>query len=185
MENKKQTQVTDQNRKDFQAALHQHAGTFDISTLAEQTIIAVDCQGHKYQLLHPSKSVLALETMSNVLDFRIPKDQFYKFVDDRQYNKLGWPKVDVKDCAVLFDCSPILKYRTVEEISLILDEVSNRYLPTTIVVNLNLMHVDDNRLADRFYNMAKLRLSLYVVQEFSYNANAKSLLVKLHRKVTV
>ena len=185
MEHKKQTQITDQNRKEFQETLYQQTSAVDISVLSERTIIAADCQGHKYQKLYPTKNVLALETMSNVRDFQIPKEQFYRLIDNRQYHKLGWPKIDINDCAVLFNCSPILKYRTVEEISSILDEVSIRYLPTTIVVNLNLMHVDDNRLSDRFYNMSKLRLNMYVVQEFLYNADTKSLLVHFHRKTTI
>lgn len=185
MEHKKQTQITDRNRKEFQETLYQQTSAVDIGVLHEQTIIAADCQGYKYQTLYPDKTVLALETMSNVRDFCIPKEQFYKLIDNRQYHKLVWPKIDIKDCAMLFDCSPILKYRTVEEISLTLDEASNRYLPTTIIVRLNLMHVDDNRLADRFYNMSKFRLGLYVVHEFAYNANTKSLLINFHRKTAI
>lgn len=183
MEQKTQTQITDQNRNAFREQLYQQNNTVDIGQLTESTVIAIDCQGYRYQAQYPSKTVLPLETMTNVVDFRIPKQQFYKFIDNRQSDRLGWPKVDAENCAVLFDCSPILKYRTVKEISLILSEVSNRYLPSTIIVNLNLMHVDDSRLTDRFYNMAQIQLDQYVVQEFVYKADHKSALIKFSRKV--
>jgi hypothetical protein len=183
MENKKQTQITDQNRDEFRKQLYQMCGTFDINKLKEQTVIAVDCQGHTYQMSYPSKTILALETMSNVLDFQIPKQQFYRFIDNRQYNKLVWPKVDVENCAVVFDYSPILKYRSIEEISSILNEVGKRYLPSTIVINLNLLYIDGTRLTDRFYDMARIKLDMYVVQEFEYHTEQKNLLIEFCRKI--
>jgi hypothetical protein len=183
MENKKQTQITDQNCDEFRKQLYQMCGTFDINKLKEQTVIAVDCQGHNYQMSYPSKTILALETMSNVLDFQIPKQQFYRFIDNRQYNKLVWPKVDVENCAVVFDYSPILKYRSIEEISSILNEVGKRYLPGTIVINLNLLYIDGTRLTDRFYDMARIKLDMYVVQEFEYHVEQKNLLIEFCRKI--
>ena len=163
--------------------MYQQNNTVDIDQLTESTVIAIDCRGYLYQTQYPSKTVLALETMSNIVDFRIPKQQFYKFIDNRQSDRLGWPKVDAANCAVLFDYSPILKYRTAKEISSMLREVSDRYLPSTIIVNLNLMHVDDSRLTDRFYNMAQIQLDQYVVQEFVYKADQKSVSIKFSRKV--
>jgi hypothetical protein len=183
MEQKTQTQITDQNRDAFREQLYQQKSTVDIGQLTESTVIAIDCRGYLYQVQYPSKTVLALETMSNVADFRIPRQQFYKFIDNRQSDQLGWPKVDAANCAVLFDYSPILKYRTAKEISSMLREVSDRYLPSTIIVNLNLMHVDDSRLTDRFYNMAQIQLDQYVVQEFVYKADQKSVSIKFSRKV--
>ena len=158
-------------------------GTFNINKLKEQTVIAVDCQGYNYQMSYPTKTILALETMSNVLDFQIPKQQFYRFIDNRQYDKLGWPKVDVKDCALLFHFSPILKYRSIEEISSIMNEVSKQYSPNTIVINLNLLYIDGTRLTDRFYDMARIKLDMYVVQEFVYHAEEKNLLIEFCRKI--
>jgi hypothetical protein len=183
MEQKTQTQITEQNRNAYREQLYQQNSTVDIGRLTETTVIAIDCQGYRYQAQYPSKTVLALETMSNVADFCIPRQQFYKFIDNRQYNQLGWPKVDAANCAVLFDCSPILKYRSVKEISQLLSEVSNRYLPSTMIVNLNLMHVDDSRLTDRFYNMSQIQVDQCVVQRFVYDADQKSLLIEFCRKI--
>jgi hypothetical protein len=84
---------------------------------------------------------------------------------------------------VLFDCSPILKYRSIEEISSILNEISERYLPNTIVINLNLIFVDSTPLTDRFYDMARIKLDMYVVQEFVYCAEEKTLLMEFRRKI--
>lgn len=183
MEQKRQTQVTDANSNEFQKNLYQP--TVDLDQLTEKTIIAIDCQGWHLQELYPNKTVLGLETQFNIVDFKLTRKQFYQAIDSRNYDKLVWPKLEVNNAAVIFDHSPVLKYRSPSEINNILNTVCQQYRPNSLVVKLNLMHVDDNRLTDRFYNLTQFRIESYVVHEFSYTANAKDLAMKFYRAVDI
>lgn len=182
MQNRKQTQITQNNRDNFRSHLNQSQQLADLSQLAEKNILAIDCNGSEYTSLYPDKNVLCLETMTNIRDFAIPKDKFYRVIDNRQHN-LVWPRIDVNNCAVLFNYSTIMKYRSIEEIAGILETVGEKYQPTTIVANMHLMHIDSDRLTDRFYDLAQIQLGMYVVREFNYSTHNRTLMTIFARRV--
>jgi len=178
----KQTQVTDQNRDQFYKQVYPHQlglkqQLINIDQFDTKNVVAIDCCGWYYRDLFSEKNVLSVDPIKAALEFKLPKDKIYKLVDNRIDDKLTWPKIDVTDCTVLFDRSPILKYKTLNELTSIFDAVVETYQPKYLVVKLNTVFIDSNRLTDRFYDLATIRVKNNVVEEFCYNTRSDQLYI--------
>ena len=188
METKQQTKVTDQNKINFFHTVYHHQSDskndlVDLDSIDQSTIILIDCCGWHYKKLFPQKSIIGLETIKTVKDFELDRTYFDRLIDNQADNRIGWPSLTASKCAVVFDRSPLLKYMTLEQISDILDKISNKYMPDIIVLEQSLLLVNDTRLIDRFYNIAGLAINNYIVSKFNYDTNKMHLSVRFQKKI--
>lgn len=187
MDTKQQTKVTDQNKSDFFLRLYHHQTAtkkelVNIDALDEHTVILVDCCGWHYKKLFPNKSIVSLETYKTVKEFALDRTYFDRLIDNQSDDQIGWPSLSVDNCAVIFDRSPLLKYRTLNQISNILQTVAHKYTPNTILLKQSLTFIDDTRLVDRFYNIVKLEVNGYIVTQFAYDTHIMHLSIKFQKK---
>ena len=188
METKQQTKITEQNKNNFFLTVYHHQTKtkdqlVNLDSLKESVIILVDCCGWHYKKLFPHKSIIGFETIKTVKNFVLDKTYFDRLIDNQTDNRIGWPGVVADNYAVVFDCSPLLKYRTVDQIYDILNNVANKYAPGTILLEQSLVFIDDSRLVDRFYNLTKLAINGYVVTKFNYDTDVMHLSMRFQKKV--
>jgi hypothetical protein len=188
MEPKLQTKPNDQNRMLFYQQLYHHQRSeksqlINLNQLTGSTVIMVDCCGWYYKNMFPEKSIIGLEGVTTIKNFKLDKTHFDKMFDDQRDDVTTWPTVRTDDCAIVFDRSPLLKYRSLEKISTLLTSIATKYQPSTIVVKQLLMFTDDTRTVDRFYNFAELAIADYFVKTFEYNAGEDYWYVMFQRKL--
>lgn len=181
-----QTQVTDQNRDQFYQRVYPQQlcskqQLVNLNLFDVKNVVAIDCCGWYYRKLFLEKTVLFVDPIKTALDFKLPKDKIYKLVDNRKDDVLVWPKFEVSDCIVLFDRSPILKYKSLSQLTSVFDTVVNTYQAQFLVVRLSTVFVDSNRLTDRFYDLASLKVKNFVVKQFDYNTYSNELYVCFER----
>lgn len=186
MESKKQTTVTDKNRKDFFQILYWQstlpkAQLVQLDEYKVSNFVMVDCCSWHYKTLWPTHNVIGLETLNTIKNFKLDKTKFQAIVDDRNYADIKWPSVDVNDCALIFDHSPILKYKTLDDIASMILSASMKYKAKVIVIRSNTAFLDDCRFVDRFSSLAKLTVPNYVVTKFLYDVH--SLRIDFRKKV--
>ncbi len=187
MENKQQTKVTKQNKSDFFLTMYHHQNStkdqlVDLDLLRETKVILVDCCGWHYKKLFPRKSIIGLETIKTVKQFGLDKTYFDRLIDDQQDHHIGWPSVYVNDCAVVFDRSPLLKYKALDQLSKIIVDVTEKYMPNTIILEQSLTFIDDYRLDDRFYNFAKFKIDGYVINKIIYDTDRMHFSIRFQKK---
>ena len=183
----KQTQVTEQNRIQFYQHVYPHQTEsrdqlIDINDLDINTIIPIDSCGWRYKELFPEKHVLSIDPVKTALEFHLPKDKLYKLVDNRSDHALTWPKFVADDCAVIFDRSPILKYRTIDQLVALFNDVQQTYRPKLLIARLKLTFIDSARLADRFYDLSTIQVNNTVVDQFHYHADQDHLYMCFRKK---
>ena len=183
----KQTQVTDRNRDQFYKRVYSQQlegkdSLINLNAITNSNIIAVDCCGWHYKELFPTKNVLSIDPLKTALEFKLPKDKIFKLVDNRNDQHWVWPKLEVSDCAIVFDRSPMLKYLTVDQLNATLNEVQRIYQPEFVIVKLKLMFVDSSRLVDRFYDIASIRITDSIVSRFHYNSDIDLLDICFRKK---
>jgi hypothetical protein len=188
MDIKQQTQITDQNRKEFFRQRYHHQTDakdqlVDLDSLKEFTVICVDCCGWYYKTLFPHKSIVSMETIKTVKNFNLDRTYFDQLIDNQSDDRLGWPSISAEQCAVIFDRSPLLKYQTLEQISTVLNTVAHKYTPATILLEQALKFIDDTRLVDRFCHISALKINGYVVTKFVYDLDADRLGISFRKKV--
>lgn len=184
----KQTKVDDQNRNQFYTQMYPQQfdskqSLIDLDAIESSNIIAVDCCGWHYQAMFPQKKVVYVDPIKAALEFKLPKDKVFKFVDNRQDQQLTWPSLKIEDCSVIFDRSPLLKYYTLSQLVKTLTDVEKIYQPKFIVARLKLMFVDSARLTDRFHDIAAMQIENTIVDEFHYHANNDMLHVRFRKKI--
>jgi hypothetical protein len=188
MDTKQQTKVTNQNKINFFQTVYHHQSAdkndlVDLESIDQPTIILIDCCGWYYKKMFPQKSIIGFETVKTVKDFELDQTYFDRLIDNQADNRIGWPSLTASKCAVVFDRSPLLKYLTLQQISNILDKISNKYMPDTIVLEQSLIFIDDARLVDRFYTVASLAIDNYIVNQFNYNTDKMHLSVRFQKKI--
>lgn len=180
-----QTKVDDNNRQQFYQQVYRHQ--FDSkSTLVNLDMfnnecVLIDCCGWHYRDLFPDKKIISLETVKSALQFKLDRSQFDKLIDDQKDTHIGWPTLSAKNPVLIFDRSPILKYRSVDNLISVLNNAVEKYDPSELVVNLNLVFVDDDRLKDRFYNFSSMSIRNFTVREFVYNIETSRLFVRFKK----
>jgi len=172
----KQTKVSNQNRSQFYQQMYPHqfesrSQLINIASIDADNIITVDCCGWHYKRTFAEKNVLSIDPIKAALEFKLPKDKVYKFVDNRTDHVLQWPTLNVDNCAVVFDRSPLLRYLTIDQLNTVLNDVQQQYQPKFIVTRLKSMSIDSDRLIDRFYSMCNIQIKDCVVEQFHYNVN--------------
>ena len=183
MEEKLQTKVTSENQTDFYQSLYNsNRPLIDLKKIVADQYLLVDCRGQQYCKNYLDLNIVTLETITTVKQFSFTRDQFNYLIDNRVFNKLSWPKISTKNCVVIFDHSPLLKYLTVAEIINELTTVSEKYSPNTILLQSSLFFIDDNRLTDRFYNLVDIQLKNYVVEKFYYDTTVTELTIQFKIK---
>tara|TARA_R110000822_G_scaffold14173_8_gene50148 strand:+ start:1370 stop:1942 length:573 start_codon:yes stop_codon:yes gene_type:complete len=183
MEEKLQTKVTLENQKDFYWSLYSTGRSLiDLKKIVADQYLLVDCRGQQYCKNYPDLNIITLETITTAKQFNFTKDQFNYLIDNQVFNKLNWPKISTKNCVVIFDYSPLLKYLTVLEIVNELEKVSVRYSPNTILLQSSLIFVDDHRLLDRFYNFVNIKIKNYMIEKFCYDTHTAELIIQFKIK---
>lgn len=183
MEKKLQTKVTLENQKEFYQSLYKtDRPLINLKEIVADQYLLVDCHGQQYCKNYPDLNIITLETITTAKQFNFTKDQFDYLIDNQVFNKLSWPKISTKNCVVIFDYSPLLKYLTVTEIINELETVSERYSPNTMLLQSSLFFIDDDRLTDRFYNLANIQIKNYVVEKFYYDTCNTELIIQFKIK---
>jgi hypothetical protein len=77
----------------------------------------------------------------------------------------------------------MLKYRSVDQLMEIFNQVQQAYQPKNLFVRLNLMFVDSARLQDRFYDLATMQVNHTVVKIFEYHAELDQLSMCFGKKI--
>jgi hypothetical protein len=185
MEIKLQTQVTEQNRAQFYQTLYSQQldskqQLIDLEKFSNECIL-VDCCGWHYRNLFPHKKIIALETFKTAKQFKLGLDQFDKLIDDQSDQQITWPDLHLAGSALIFDRSPILKYRSIGNLSSTLNSAVDRYNAKHLILNTSTTFIDDHRLTDRFYNMVEIRIPNFTVREFAYNTSTNKLLIQWTR----
>jgi hypothetical protein len=174
MEQKLQTKVTDSNRKEFYKCVYDHQtltpeSLVDLSQLGPGPKVLVDCCGWHYKNCFPNETIVSLENVKTLLEYKLHASQFDKMFDGRTDSIPSWPKLNIIEPAVVFDRSPLLKYQNLDTIKKVLESIDAEYRAKSIVLRQHLSFVDDSRLIDRFYNISKLSIDRHVVKKFNYD----------------
>lgn len=182
----KQTQTNDDNRALFYQQCYgvlsdTKERLFDIQDNT-MDVVAIDCCGWYYQKIF-DRPVISLETVNNAKQFRLTRDQFTKLVDDNKPIPL-WPKLALKqDCLVILDRPLILKYRSLQDFTTIVQDICNQYQPKKLYVRGNLQFIDDSRIVDRFYHWFQFKINGWVITKFVYDADATTYDIRLKKRV--
>lgn len=187
---KQQTQVTDQNRQDFYRALYPMSDSsadqlIDLSQFGDCDCVLIDCAGKTYREQFPTSKIHILETISKAKQFQFTSEHFDKLIDTRVDDSIVWPKLEVNNPVIIFDRSPLLKYITFEVWQQFIRSAVEKYCPSKIIINQNLMFIDDCRMQDRFYSLSTFRLANYVVEQFVYDTDNLRLNLKLKRVTSI
>jgi hypothetical protein len=144
--------------------------------------MAIDCCGWHYKDLF-DKQIIMVETIKTAHQFTLDKEKFDRLIDDRTDGKIVWPKIQCTRPALLMDRSPLLRYKTVPQISDFLSDLISNYHPTKIFLRGSLLTVDDFRLDDRFYSWQNFRLNGFVVTKFFYDTNRLTWQISLKSRI--
>lgn len=171
-----QTKVTEANRAAFYKTLYpqQLDCQEKLIQLTHQTIgqyIVIDSCSWHYKACWPNANIIGLECLSTALEFKLQTHQFDKLIDTRQPDNIAWPNLNTNNPALIFDRSPILKYKTVSEIVNIVVSAADKYQANAVFLNIQSVFVDDIRLTDRFNNLINLQLPNFIVKKFYYDEN--------------
>lgn len=173
MEPKLQTTVSDQNRHDFLKGVYPQLTQsknqlVPLDQISATSFIMADCCGWHYKSLWPDRTIIGLETFHSIKNFKLDPLKFQAVIDDRDYADIKWPNLEVEDCALIFDQSPVLKYRNVNSIVDVMSTAAKQYSAKCIVFNFSTLFIDDSRLDDRINSLSKLLVPDYIVTEFLY-----------------
>lgn len=174
MESRLQTGPTDQNREDFFKKAYPQC-TKPKSELVQlheykvSSFILADCCGWRYKELWPDLNILGLETLYCIKDYNLEQDKYQGIIDNRDYANIKWPSVKTNNCALIFDQSAVMKYRTVDNLIDVLSTASLKYQPSVIVFRSITLFIDDSRLGNRFENLSKINIPNYVVTDFVFH----------------
>jgi hypothetical protein len=180
-----QTKVIDKNRdKFYQRAYCQQFNTkadlVDLDMFTNECVL-IDCCGWHYRNVFPNKSVTILETIKSAIQFKLDLTKFNKLIDNQTDSHIGWPELSAIDPVLIFDRSPMLKYQSISGLSNMLTNAVEKYGASHLVVNVDTNFVDDDRLQDRFYNLALINITNFTVREFTYNTISNKLFMHFKR----
>ena len=169
-----QTAVNDQNRQDFFKQTFPHLTKskqqlIQLDEFSASSFVLVNCCGWHYKNLWPEFNIVGLETLSAAKNFLFDRSMFQGLIDDRDFYKIVWPKIDADNSVLIFDHSPLLKYRTTAGIADVVSSAALLYQSTTVVVQLSTVFVDDTRLKDRITNFLSLTVPGYTIIKFEYD----------------
>jgi hypothetical protein len=189
MEIKLQTKVNDNNRVQFyQTVYKQQFDTkqqlVDLDMFSNDCVL-IDCCGWHYQQVFPNKKIIKLETLPAVLQFKLNQDQFDKLIDNQIDHHIRWPTLMVSNPALIFDRSPILKYRSINDLVNILNDVVDHYKANDLVINLETVFIDDPRFVDRFANLANISILNFTVRKFLYSTHDYKLFIHFKRNCVI
>jgi hypothetical protein len=180
-----QTKVKDDNRDSFYQQVYQHQldskqQLINLELFSNECVL-VDCCGWHYRNMFPNSNIKSLETVKNAVQFKLDRAMFDKLIDDQQDHHIAWPDLNTVDPVLIFDRSPMLKYRGIPELTKILTDAVEKYHASELVVNLTTTFIDDVRLTDRFYNLSSITIKHFTVTEFTYSANSNKLFMHVKR----
>ncbi len=180
-----QTKVNDTNRIQFYQQVYRHQfddkqSLINLDMFTNDCIL-VDCCGWHYQSLFPTKKIICLETVKSALQFKLDRSKFNKLIDNQTDSYIGWPKLDSVDPVLVFDRSPMLKYQTVNDLIKLLSHAVEQYHASQLIVNLDTLFIDDNRLQDRFYSLSAISIPNFTVREVLYKTNSNKLFMQFKR----
>lgn len=190
MESIKQTKVTPENREQFYLNTYSQqtrdkSELIDLSLLQQHCKIIVDSCGWYYKQHFPEQKIIALENIQTASEYQLSLDKFDKLFDGRNDSVVHWPKIEVKNSVLIFDHAPLLKYKSVQELSDLLQSALMCYNPEQLILNHNLMFVDDARLGDRLKNIANLAVSNYIVTKFYFDLEHNQLEMRFKQAVNL
>jgi len=182
MDQRKQTAVTDSNREEFYNTLFPVVSMtknqmIDISDLENPVLI--DCAG-KFYKQEFSTQILVVETLQTAKEFCLERTDFDFLVKDD--DNIRWPSKMPKNSDIVFDDSRLTKYKTLNQLQDLLQNLINQCRPNSIHFRIHLHHIDDDRLCDRFYNISLLKFNNYVVLKFLYDTKKNIFELSLKRK---
>ena len=181
-----QTKVSDDNRDRFYQQVYRHQ--FDskqqlvnLESFSNHCVL-VDCCGWHYRNIFPNNNIKILETVKSALQFKLDRCMFDKLINDQQDQHIGWPELNTIDPVLVFDRSPMLKYRSIPDLNNLLNIAVEKYHASELVVNLDTTFIDDTRLTDRFYNLSSISVNDFTVREFMYKVSSNRLFIHAKRK---
>ena len=174
-----QTKVNNANYQEFYKSVYSIQTDsvdqlIDLSSYTDVPCVLIDCCGWHYKKLFPNNNIISIECVRTAKQFKLSADYFDELVDDRYV----WPRLSVDRPVVVLDRSPLLKYQTLNEIENFLHTLIASYCPMGIILRVNLLFINDNRLEDRFYTLSKIRLNGYVLEKFYYDVEKLMLEIK-------
>lgn len=186
MDIKLQTKVTNDNRDQFYKQVYRHqfnskSQLVDLTKFSNDCVI-VDCCGWYYRDLFPGNNIISLETLKNALQFKLDRSKFNKLINDQKDHIIGWPPLDTINPVLIFDRSPMLKYRSIPDLVSVLSDAAETYCASQLVVNIDTTFVDDSRVVDRFYNLSAISIKNFTVVEFTYHTTTNKLFMHFRRK---
>lgn len=171
----RQTKVTADNRQEFFNQVYGQRRQFndaliDLDQYDVDGFVIVDCCSWEYKQLYPNSNIIGLETGSAITEYALDQSLYQGVIDNEDFYNIKWPHVCAIDkSALIFDYSPMLKYRTTDNIVKLMSDAAETYQSKFIVMRTNVAMIDDSRLGDRLTNLSKLLIPNYVVTEFLYN----------------
>ena len=168
-----QTKITDTNKDDFYRTVYNmqmdgKSGLINLDKFTNKTCILIDCCGWHYKNIFPG-NILSVEAVTTVQQFKLEQNQFDKLFDNRN-DSIRWPGINVVNENVLvFDRSPILKYRSVDQQVNLITSAGQRYNPSDIIIRHSLLFVDESRITDVFYKLSLFAVPNYCVEQFFYD----------------
>jgi hypothetical protein len=178
-----QTAVNDHNRQDFFKKIYPHLKKskqqlIQLDEFSSSSYVLINCCGWHYKNLWPELNIIGLETLTAAKDFLFDRSMFQGLIDDRDFYKIIWPKVKTNNSVLVFDYSPLLKYRTIDGIVNIVSSAALLYQSTTVVLQLSTVFVDDTRMTDRITNFLNLIIPNYTITTFEYHTQNLKIVYK-------
>lgn len=188
MEEKLQTKVTTQNRQEYLNSVYPQLSKskeelIQLNEYNVSSFVLADCCGWYYKTLWPDLKIIGLESFYSVKEYKLERDKVQGIIDNRDYANIKWPTISVNDCALIFDYSVILKYRTVDDIIKVILSAVNKYQPKVIVFRSFVLFIDDPRIVERFELLSKFLIPGYVITNFMYDT--KNLKISYSKKLDI
>lgn len=174
MEIKSQTRVTEQNQKEFFANVYPQttkskSDLIQLDNYKVDSFIMADCCGWHYKTFWPDLTIIGLETLNTIKEYKLDRSRFQGMIDSRDYYNIKWPTVSANNSALVFDHSVILKYRTVDNVVDVITDAAETYQPQIIIFEASTLFIDDLRFDDRITSLSKILVPGYVVTSFVYD----------------
>jgi hypothetical protein len=182
----KQTKVIDENRDSFYQQLYPQQLDSKLQLvnldLFSNDCVLIDCCGWHYKSIFSSKNIVSLETVKSAVQFKLLPNKFDKIIDDHHDHVIKWPSLQkISNPVLVFDRSPMLKYRSINNLNEVLNTAAEKYCASQVIVHLDTTFIDDPRLVDRFYNLSTINIVCFTVREFVYNTNNNKLYIHFKR----
>lgn len=176
-----QTQVTDNNLIEFYAKVYpvvnmDKSMLIDLNNFHGNKII-FDSAGWHYQKHFKDQTIIKIEDLSVIKQFKLNNTQF-----DKIFKNTDIPKINDPSSALILDHAAILKYKSVQEINHFLNSLTSAITSDLLIIRAPLITMGDFRFNDRIKNLVDIIPKKFITLKLNYDVITFSMHLKRIRE---